>query len=901
MTILSEFPRSPASGPAVGRPGHRRVRRVRALTGAVLAAALVTAAPVGPSGPLPVAGAQIHREHPLVAGPADGWRNPSIRENDATSGVEVRLTAPVGAVELGSRQLVGVTVVNHSEEVVDELSLRIQRAAGVPDTAAARVALTDDQSAYGYTGPFTDVPGPLRPGEQVTVSLPVDTDPTSAGGLDIAAPGVYPVMVNLNGRPGTGIVSYLTSERFLLSVTGPETRRPHTPAPEGDRVEVPGVTMLWPLTARTGLVAGETGEAPLRAPLLLEDDDLAEQLEEGGRLDQLLDAYVDATSGEAGTALRDATCLALDPQLIEVVDRMRDGYTVTTERPSPVAGTPRLRDSWRADSDSPRPEQAGSGTVAAANWLERLRTVAEQGCTVALPWAGADINAVTRTGNQWLIREALTRGTSVVAEVLGTEPERNLVIPLSGYVTGSTTDWLPLADTTTETGVDDPESAWEALQREGLPTVRRPTDTAALEDPTMPDPYPREPLPTPANGVRVLVTDNSVWDAPVRGRFAGLGPGVTGVTYQGSLAATLAATGPEPLTVGYSNPETRHDPNLDSGPARLTTGITAIRLAVDAARTTAPSGEGAPGAEEGQSVTPPEPVIIVPPVAPASPSDSAALLGTVADLLSSGRARPLSLHEATTPDPDTRTVLDRSVPPGTGDTGSRRFGAPFPDPSVPSDREILAAAQQSNYMNDLTQLMVNDPGIALTRYEFMRPLMLDLLRGLTVIGRRNAEGYAAATERADHLFTLNREMLEKLQSSVALLPPGYVYTRVSQSSPLLIVARNGLPLPVDGRISYQGPPGSVVHVPEQLWIPAKGSIMTQMTADLPTRPDQVTLVLRLSGSQGSVVSDPVEITVQTQGPLIGLLGRLLIGLLVITLIVRLIRTRIVRRLRGTGD
>ena len=409
----------------------------------------------------------------------------------------------------------------------------------------------------------------------------------------------------------------------------------------------------------------------------------------------------------------------------------------------------------------------------------------------------------------------------------------------------------------------------------------------------MPDPYPLEPLPTPTTGVRVLVTDNSVWNAPTSGRFADLGTGVTAVTYQGSLAATLAATGPEPLTVGYSNPETRHDPNLDSDRARLTTGTTALRLAVEAARgEAAPTGDGAPVPEV------PEPVIVVPPVAPAAPVDSAELLATVAGLLESGQAQPLGLHEATTPDPATEAALARSTDPVKPERGTSRFGAPFPDPSVPSDGEVLAATQQSNYMNDLTQLMVNDPGIALTRYEFMRPLMLDLLRGLTVIGRRNAEEYAAATTHADRIFTLNREMLERLQSSVSLLPPGYVYTRVSQSSPLLIVARNGLPLPVDGRISYHGPPGSVVHVPDQLWIPAKGSIMTQMTADLPTEPDKVTLVLRLSGSQGSVVSDPVEITVQTQGPLIGLLGRLIIGVLVVALIIRLIQTKIVRRIRG---
>ncbi|MBI8989722.1 hypothetical protein [Corynebacterium meridianum] len=883
--ISSDFPRSAVTHPTGGDRGRVPGRRVRALGGSLLAAGLLAATTVGPAGHPTIAAAQGRSVVGLPDEMTAQWRNPSVREDDAASDIGIRLESPLENLRLGTKQIVSVTIVNRSNEVVEDLSLRLQRANAVADTAAARLALTDDQSAYGYTGPFTDVPTPLRPGASVTIGLPLDTTPDSPAGLGIGEPGVYPVMINLNGRPGEGIIRYLTSERFLLAVDDPDAA-PHPSV-------APGITMLWPLTAPTGLLAGETGEAPLSAPLLLENDDLAAQLQDGGRLDQLLDTYVDATSGESGSALREATCLAVDPQLIDVVDRMRDGYTVAAERPSPVSGTRRLRDSWRADSIPPDAEQPGAGAAAADEWLNRLRAAAGQGCTVALPWAGTDINAVTRTGNQWLVREALSRGTSVVARVLDTEPEQNLVIPLSGYVTESTAAWLPLADTTAAEDTVNPESAWENLQRNELPTVRRSTDTAALEDPAMPDPYPLEPIPAPAAGVRVLVTDNSVWNAPTSGRFAGLGAGVTGVTYQGSLAATLAATGPEPLTVGYSNPETRHDPNLDSDRARLTTGTTALRLAVEAARGEAvPTGDGAPVPEA------PEPVLVVPPVAPTAPADSAELLATVARLLESGQARPLSLHEATTPDADTEAALARSTESADAERGESRFGAPFPDPSVPSDGEVLAATQQSNYMNDLTQLMVNDPGIALTRYEFMRPLMLDLLRGLTVIGRRNAEEYAAATAHANRIFTLNREMLERLQSSVALLPPGYVYTRVSQSSPLLIVARNGLPLPVDGRISYHGPPGSVVHVPDQLWIPAKGSIMTQMTADLPTEPDKVTLMLRLSGSQGSVVSDPVEITVQTQGPLIGLLGRLIIGALVIALIIRLIQTKIVRRIRG---
>ncbi|MEZ2122007.1 MULTISPECIES: hypothetical protein [unclassified Corynebacterium] len=890
--ISSDFLRVPVTR-SISVPRRYRGRWAHRLTGAALIAVLTTTVVGGTSGSVMIASAQ-NRTVPGASAGVSGdaeWRNSSIRKTDADSGVVVELTSPLDEVPLGTERMVEVRVTNTSDEVVGELSLRLQRGEAVRDAATARLSLTGEQSTYGYTGPFIDAPGALDPGESVTVNLPLDTSPGSKNGLDIDTPGVYPMMVNLNGRLGEGIVSYLTSERFLLPVSDPVTGELHSRnRDDGVLPEAPGVTVLWPLTARTGLVPGETGEAPKSAPLLLENDDLAAQLREGGRLDQLLDVYLDATAGDEGSALRGATCLAIDPQLLVVVDRMRDGYTVTDNRLSPVSGTRRLRESRRRDDGNRATSgHPGTGAEAAEEWLSRLRTAANQGCTVALPWAGTDINAVTRTGNQWLLREAVARGSSVLADILETEPEQNLVIPLSGYVTESTADWLPLADTTGPDEMVDPEAAWEYRQRNGLPTVHHTTDTASLEDPTIPDPQPQEELPPMNTAVRVLVTDNSVWAAPSEGRFVGLRQGITGVTYQGSLAATLATTGTEPLTVGYSNPETRYDPALDSVHARLTTSSAAVRLTVDASRVNS--------RQQGKST---DPVIIVPPASPATATNGAKLLDVVDELLSTGRARPQSLHEATTPDTATTTALDAAVRELNGPREGAGFGAPYPDPSVPSTSEVLAATQQANYINDLTQLMVNDPQIAVTRYEFTRPLLLDLLRGLTVLGRRNAEEHTAAVIHADRLFTLNREMLEQLQSSVSLLPPGYVYTRVSQSSPLLIVARNGLPLPVDARISYQGPPGSMVHVPDQLWIPAKGSITTQMTADLPTEPDKVNLLLRLSDSQGSVISDPVEITIRTQGLFFGMIGKFLIFLLFIALVARLIQTKIIRCFRRSG-
>ena len=131
-------------------------------------------------------------------------------------------------------------------------------------------------------------------------------------------------------------------------------------------------------------------------------------------------------------------------------------------------------------------------------------------------------------------------------------------------------------------------------------------------------------------------------------------------------------------------------------------------------------------------------------------------------------------------------------------------------------------------------IMVNDPNIALTRYGFTLPLRRDLLMALSLNDRQTASGYQDAIVRSTRRFEANSEQLQELRASVSLIPPGNVYTRSSQSSPLLIVAENSLPLPVEAHIKYEGPESASLNTPETLRVPAKGSITVSMTADLPT-------------------------------------------------------------------
>ncbi|WP_315525585.1 hypothetical protein [Corynebacterium durum] len=842
------------------------------------------------------------------------WINPAARSQDDDAPVRVLLESlEPSTIHVGDTTRARLRISNKGSEAVRNLSIQAQRASRQNSLADARSILASDSSAFQVAGLKFKLPDQLEPNQEIIIDVELPTAPDQDRSLSISNPGIYPLTLNVNGDQGQGD-TYVGSTHFLLSVLNPDTQ-----SVSDETQESPGMTMLWPLSAKIDIIAGETGAAPGSAHLILKNENLAAELAQGGRLYQLLDAYVQATteggaastssgaphvtSNSAAAKLREGSCLALDPQLVDTVSRMSQGYSVADQRPSPVAPKLRLRDSWGSEADDV-PSTPGSSPVVAGEWLAKLRGVAKDSCVVALPWANADINALGRTGNEWLLREALSQGASTIEQIVGVAPLRNVVVPASGYVTEQTVAGLGVADSPLEDTTGDangntgdspqqlgasgnstsgssnatparkPEDAWEYAQSHN-PGVTEPANPhggeTALNDNSLPNPDSGFHSSQPNSPIRVLVSDNTVWDVPRAGQFAALGPNIMGVGYQSSLAATLAALGTDPETVGYSSPATRFDFRIDSGTARSLNAQAALRMSVDEKAHSTNNGESADNT----------PILVTPSALLGSVDDARALLNTASDLLSHNLARPVPLTQAITPSAEQEADLQRQSDQAGSSETSSRFGAPYDDPTVATDTEILRVTQQGNYIDDLTHLMVNDPAIALTRYQFTAPLQRDLLRALTLSGRRSLATYDPTVAETDSILNLNREMLVNLRRSVTLLPPGNVYTRTSASSPLLIVARNGLPLPVDAHIMYQGPEGAVIHTPDQQRIPAQGSITTQMTADLPNDRERTDLTLWLATPSGNAISDSVDIGVQTRAGFFGIYGvvALIVGLI----------------------
>lgn len=913
------------------------------------------------------------------------WVNPNLRTGEETSNYKIEILRVPQHIKLGEELKVTLKVVNNSPESIAGFKIVPAHADAPKDLATARIVLSQEPGAYPYQAKTISRDDIIAPGHSVDIDVIIPTAPGATGGFNISEADFYPVLFALRSLENDAL---LYTQRFLLNVNAKNTTGlgaatgtsrqgnsgnsgTNTGGQTADNNSKtssqlsPGVTVVYPLTATVDSVGGETGEAPNHPPLILESEQLAEQLRSGGRLDTLLKDY--STYTKASESLATATCLAIDPQLVSVVERMAGGYTIAHDRPSTVSQKRRLRDSWGTD-DEPESGTPGTGADDAGRWLAELRKTAQRAkCTIALPWGNTDLNSVAATGNDWLMREAVQTGPGIIATILGVTPETNIVLPGAGYVTPQAAGNLGWADLAPYRSRDEYPNISEEWQKDSK-QVGAPVPTAPVD---------------------VLVADNTVWGIPKVDRFgvldtagatknattnSNIGGGIRAVTYLGSLAASLAEATNTATTVGYSNYNARFNYDLDSLPARRATATSALQMSIMKANnegSTSDSRGGGQGDSPISGASLPQPLLVQ---LPSAMSNTEQWLDALAKMFESNAATPMKLSDYVNPSlqqveqlasmaaatsaaadaaADAATEADeqqrltqsaqavqsgrsarlagsvrpassvdsqrtqRAPAPTTTATGttsaattteqsqpnSTPFGAPHEDPGVISDSEIFRATSLLESIDNLTQLVISDPTIALTPYGFTEPLRQDILRALSRDRRRAMSTYDTNVRDVQRLLDNEDIVLKELRSSVALIPPGNVYTRISESSPLLIVARNGLPLPVDTRIHYWGPTGAKINMPETIFIPAKGSITVQMTASLPTDTawdERTDLNLWLATNSGSRFSDEITIGVRTRSGVLGTSGGLA-SLAVIVLSIALLGRLTLRRRKAKTE
>lgn len=781
---------------------------------------------------------------------------------DSPLNVEMESVTPQ-TLRPSSKLTVRANIKNTSANTVSNIIVRLQRGEALSSTDQARVVLAEPEGSYatvtGFSRGFTLEPGASR---QVEVQVPVGAN--APEGLGIKESGVYPLLLNVNGQPEGDIEKLLAETRTLVPVRAAKS----TPAPDGDSIAADATdanpvaeqgktlpshvpfSMVYPLAERVPVIAGETGEAPRPAELILSDDSLGQSVSPGGRLNSLLRALEQSLDGAGGADLRASTCIAIDPETLDAITRMSDGYLTGSVRPSPVQNATRLRDSW-GSGDTPKLTE-GKSAEAAKAWLDRLRRLAEDTCVMALPWASANMSSIADSGNPDLAREALASSQQVVAKHLDAPVLPGVFLPTEGYVTEKS---APLFAQAQQFSTIDPSVAYENSK----PLGNSPANASIL---------------VAANSA---TKDDGALLAP--GESGALDSHTTAFGVSGALSAALAASGSAPATVGYSNVAGRYDFRLDSAPARMQTSVaTLYQELYDAAAHSATVGigdnaaaaeqNGGGEAEASEAERTHAPIVAAPPANwSVSENDAKTWLLAVAKLMKSGTMKPTALADSLRLSATQHHVGGLRPVQFLQDPGAE-------DSNVSNQLRVNSAA-----IDAVTHFMANSQNVALTRYEFTRPLRLDLIRSVSIFDRRRIASHAEAERRNAELRDASFAMIRQLQDSVELVAPGGVYTRASGMSPVIVLGRNGLPLPVPAYVRVSS--GGVLSKERyDAFLPAKGSVTVQFTPDSEETRDSDKMTMWLENVDQQRISSTVSVSIQS-GANIGVV----LGLTVVTLAV----------------
>lgn len=325
------------------------------------------------------------------------------------------------------------TIRNVGDRAVRDVVVRLERADPVASSTALRTDLAGNVDQFQPVADFITIAPEMARGQNVPFRLSYPLRSADHPSFDVSEPGVYPVMVNVNGTPDYGAPARLDDSRFLLPVVGVPPDQQNDAATDTVTSAVPpdttrpvGLTMLWPLADRPRLAAGAPGGT---TPVRLIDDDLATSLAPGGRLDSLLTAAEFATSPpvDPGGEVTGGLCLAVDPDLLVTVNAMTNGYVVND-----------------AADAGPRttPTHPGTGQQAAIGWLARLKALAQRMCVTATPYAQADLDALHRVNDPALAAAATGGAADVVDQILGVASTRGATIVGDGPLTAAAVDLM---------------------------------------------------------------------------------------------------------------------------------------------------------------------------------------------------------------------------------------------------------------------------------------------------------------------------------------------------------------------------------------------------------------------------------------------------------------------------
>lgn len=343
---------------------------------------------------------------PLIAGLLTGPAAPAAQAEGVTKAptgsrtVDVSLDtlAPSAPVE-GDTLTVSGTLTNKGKKTVTdaEVDLRVGprlSGRGAIDEAAKRTGYLPGSDPAKLGGSYTLKVPKLASGvsQDFSLSVPVDK-------LDLGADGVYQLGVSLTGR---------TTDYAYDQVLG--IQRTFLPWQPEDTESRTKLTFLWPLIASAHVTA-ETGSDEQQTPVFA-NDDLAQELAPGGRLEQLV---------SLGRQL--PVTWVIDPDLLASVDAMTKNYRVK------VGDT----------------TIAGTNQAIAKKWLTDLQAAVKDGTVVALPFADPDLASIAHRGKNVSgalshLQTATEVAGTTVETVLHVKPSTDFAWPVDGAIDPSVVD-----------------------------------------------------------------------------------------------------------------------------------------------------------------------------------------------------------------------------------------------------------------------------------------------------------------------------------------------------------------------------------------------------------------------------------------------------------------------------
>ncbi|GED96185.1 DUF6049 family protein [Gordonia crocea] len=724
---------------------------------------------------------------------------------------------------------------NTGDRVLHSLAVRLQRGQPARQAAHLRTELADDVATFEINGEFQTIAEQLRPGQTTGFSI---TMPLSGpAGLQISDPGVYPILVNLNATPDYGDRARVADSRTLLPVLSlppnrdraREYRANPTAAaktglgPDGSvaaaTAQPAPFTMLWPIAAPAQTVPGRVG-AGATDHIVLVNEALAHSLAPGGRLHNLLVGLrpvMTAGADDPRVAVRDSLCLAIDPDLLVTVSAMTRGYAVPRDPADPTGAT-----------------TPGRGQADAKAWLAELTKLAAGRCTVALPYAGADLDALHRVGNTALTRLALADPADLVDKILDVKTVRGMALPGNGRINTASTAELAKAQ---------------------IPTA--------------------------------LVASSTVTP---RGKNAADGQYVADrlrvATFDRAITAALGAAGSQPHTAASTPADQRVDLSGESAVSRRQAALAALAfpsIVVPDPRFPVRPGDPLPVTGRSSVISPPAYWSV-------TPQDATDLATTAGLLLRSGAAKPAAL-------PAVITATSKS---------DRR--AALADPAtdgwwLPSEKAATSMDASANLTWQLQAALVRSPGGSggeshgTTPQQYMAPLRYDLLRAIPGPDGTAATRTELRSARGQRVSAVS-ETLERMKNSVRVLDPGGRYTQVSERSPLLLVTRNELALPIRVRIETAAPLDFTIGDVGVIEIPARGTRQVQFPANSANSESTSVTFTLVSASGVLLGGDPIKLSVNSNAygkPLF------VVTLIAAAVLVLLVARRLWRRFRGTPD